>query len=248
MFRKLNLYITLVILVALIGMNLSLSQLRAQSGSGSTVYEELYDKCLSFSLSNLCNFLFGKHSPVNVSNSTEMANYSALSYNDKNFGFIIRFPIGWIVDQDNKKFSVVRFVPPQNDANVDIRIFPKGDYKSIEEYGNTFKQSNNQYKLLNYYKNSSTMLSDRQVVRAIYLTSFNSSITEYGNNSSNLKEMIVATMVPERESIYAIAYFTEAPVFDNYLQVVEKMIDSFQIYGKASTLQEDIDNNVSSTS
>ncbi|HEY7778078.1 MAG TPA: hypothetical protein VIA09_06020, partial [Nitrososphaeraceae archaeon] len=65
---------------------------------------------------------------------------------------------------------------------------------------------------------------------------------------SNLKEMIVATMVPERESIYAIAYFTEAPVFDNYLQVVEKMIDSFQIYGKASTLQEDIDNNVSSTS
>ena len=60
--------------------------------------------------------------------------------------------------------------------------------------------------------------------------------------------MIVATMVPERDSIYAIAYFTETPHFDNYLPVVEKMIDSFQIYGKTSRPQEDIDNNASSTS
>jgi len=252
MFRKQNLNIktTLVIFIALIVMNLSLSQLRAQSGNESSVYEELYNNCLGFSLGNLCDFLFGKNSVVNVSNSTEMANYSALSYNDKNFGFIIRYPLGWIVDQDNKEFSIVRFATPQNDADVDIRIFPKGDYKTIEEYGNTFKHSNNQYKLLNYYKNSSTTLSDRQAIRAIYLTTFNASMTEktYGNNSSNLKEMIVATMVPERESIYAIAYFAEPPDFDNYLPVVEKMIDSFQIYGKTSRLQEGIDNNASSTS
>jgi len=233
MFRKLDLNIktTLVIFLALIVMNLSFSQLRAQTADESSAYEQLYKNCLGFSFTDLCDFLFGKNSPVNVSNSTETANYSALSYNDKDIGFTIRYPLGWTVDQGNRGFSVVRFAPPQNDADVDIRIIPKGDYKTIEEYGNTFKQSNNQYKLLNYYKNSSTILSDRQAIRAIYITTFNASMTEktYGNNSSNLKEMIVATMVPERESIYAIAYFSDSVTFDNYLPIIEKMIDSFKI-------------------
>jgi hypothetical protein len=42
------------------------------------------------------------------------------------------------------------------------------------------------------------------------LTTYNSSIIEktYGYNSFTSKEMIVAAMVPERDSIYAIAYFT----------------------------------------
>ena len=43
--------------------------------------------------------------------------------------------------------------------------------------------------------------------------------------------MMVATMVPERDSIYAIAYFTKPPDFENYLPVIEKMIDSFKING-----------------
>jgi hypothetical protein len=96
-----------------------------------------------------------------------------------------------------------------------IRIFPKGDYKSIEEYGDTFKEStfkesNNGYKLLKYYRNTSTTLSDKPAFRVIYLTTYNSSIIEktYGYNSFTSKEMIAAAMVPERDSIYAIAYFT----------------------------------------
>jgi hypothetical protein len=42
--------------------------------------------------------------------------------------------------------------------------------------------------------------------------------------------MMVATMVPERESIYGIAYFSNSANFDNYVPVIEKMIDSFKIY------------------
>jgi len=85
--------------------------------------------------------------------------------------------------------------------------------------------------LLNYYRNSSTTLSDRPAVRAIYLTTYNSSITEktYGDKSITSKEMMVATMVPERDSIYAITYFTKPADFENYLPVFEKMIDSFKI-------------------
>jgi hypothetical protein len=51
--------------------------------------------------------------------------------------------------------------------------------------------------------------------------------------------MMVATMVPEKESIYAIAYFAKSNDFDNYLPIVEKMIDSFKIYGKGTVIQAD---------
>jgi hypothetical protein len=203
----------------------------SQVGNGSSAFEEIRDKCLILLPGNLCDFVFGKKT---MSNSTYLSNYSALTYNDKNLGFIIQYPLGWTVDQGDKEFNTVRrFITAQNNAGVDIRIFPRGANKSIDEYGETFKESNNEYKLLNYYRNSSTTLSDRPAVRAIYLTTDNASITEktYGNKSFTSKEMMVATMVPEKQSIYAIAYFAKSNDFDNYLPIVEKMIDSFEIYG-----------------
>ena len=178
--------------------------LMSQDGKGLSANEELYDKCLFLMPGNLCDSFFGKKPTSNFSNSTYLSNYSALTYNDKDYGLIIQYPLGWTVDNGDKEFNtVLRFVSGQNDAGVDIRIFPKGDYKSIDEYGETIKEANNDYKLLNYYRNSSTMLSDRPAVRAIYLTTYNASIIEkaYGNKSFTSKEMMVATMVPERDSI-----------------------------------------------
>ena len=176
----------------------------------------------------------------NMSNSTYLSNYSALTYNDKDHGFRVQYPLGWTIDQGEKEFNtVLRFVSAQNDADVDIRIFPRGGYKSIEEYGNTLKEAKNDYKLFNYYRNISTTLSDRPAVRAIYLTTYNSSIIEktYGDKSFISKEMTVATMVPEKESIYDITYFAVPADFDNYRPVVEKTIDSFKIHGKGPVIQ-----------
>ena len=212
--------------------------LMSQDGNGLSAYEELYDKCLSISPSYLCDSFFGKKPTSNISNSTDLSNYSALTYNNKDYGFSIQYPLGWTIDEGDKEFNcVARFIPPQNDAHVDIRIFPKGDYKSIDEYGETFKEGSNDYKLLNYYRNSSTTLSDRPAVGAIYLTTYNASIFEdthdthdtHDNKLFPSKEMMVATMVPERDSIYAIAYFTKPTDFQNHLPVIEKMIDSFKI-------------------
>ena len=219
---------------------ITLVSLMSQYGNGSSAYEELYDNCLSFSPSYLCDFFFGKKSMSNMSNSTYLSNYSALTYNDKDHGFRVQYPLGWTIDQGEKEFNtVLRFVSAQNDADVDIRIFPRGGYKSIEEYGNTLKEAKNDYKLFNYYRNISTTLSDRPAVRAIYLTTYNSSIIEktYGDKSFISKEMTVATMVPEKESIYAITYFAVPADFDNYRPVVEKMIDSFKIDGKGPVIQ-----------
>ena len=214
---------------------ITIISLTLQNVNGSTAYEELYYRCLIISPRTLCDYLFG-HEPVsNTSNSSSLSNYSALTYNDKELGFSIVYPLGWKTGQGASEFNtVVRFIPPQNDANVDVRIFPKGDYNSIDEYGQTFKQAHNEFKLLNYYRNSTTTLSDKPALRAFYLTSYNANINgkTNANNSVTLKEMIVATMVPEKDSIYAIAYFTKPANFDNYLPVAQKMVDSFQIFGK----------------
>jgi hypothetical protein len=221
---------------------ITIVSLMLQVGNSSSMFEEFHDKCLILLPGNMCDFVLGKNFMSNTSNSTYVSNYSALTYEDKNLGFIIQYPLGWTIDHGDKEFNtILRFVSVQNDADVDIRIFPMGDYKSIDEYGDTFKGSNDEYKLLNYYRNSSTMLSDRPAVRAIYLTTYNASIIEktYGNTPFTSKEMIVATMVLEKKSIYAVAYFSDPTDFDNYRTVVEKIISTFKINSKGPTIQED---------
>jgi PsbP len=191
----------------------------SQDGNGLSANEEHYDKCLTVPLCIYVTFSLVK-SPRQICRILHtcliirpgLSNYSGLTYNDKDHGFSIQYPLGWTIGQGDSEFNaVVRFVSAQNDANVDIRIFPKEGYKSIDEYGDTFKDADNEYKLVKYYRNSSTTLSDKPAFRVIYLTTYNSSIIEkaYGYKSFTSKVMMVATMIPERDSIYALAYFTK---------------------------------------
>jgi hypothetical protein len=154
----------------------------------------------------------------------------------------MQYPSDWTIDKtDSQYYTVVAFDSPENDASVKIRILPKGDYKSIKEYGDkNFKESEDQT-LLGYYRNSSTLLSGKPAFKAIYLTTYNPSVFEnaFGYKSSTSKAMFTATMVPEKKSIYAVAYFTNPTDFDSYTPIVEKMIDSFQIYAKGPIIQED---------
>jgi hypothetical protein len=219
--------------------------------------EELYSECVGVAGNSLCDFLF-KRSAVNPSNltalipsnytdsinSTDSTNSTYLTYNDKDLGFSIQYPSDWSINNGNSEHnSVITFNAPETSANVDIRIFPKGDYKSIKEFGDkTFKEPESEENtLLSYYRNSSTLLGGKSAMKAIYLSTYNPNLFEkaYGYKSYTSKAMMVATMVPEKKSIYSVAYFANSQDFDNYRPVVEKMIDSFQIYGKGPIIQED---------
>jgi hypothetical protein len=57
--------------------------------------------------------------------------------------------------------------------------------------------------------------------------------------SEPAKGLYIGTMVPEKKSIYSVVYLADPLVFDKYLPEVEKMIDSFKIYGKEPIIQED---------
>ena len=170
-------------------------------------------------------------------------NNTALStYSDDDIGFSLSYPSDWTKDTSNAQhYAVITFKSPENNASVDIRILPQGDYKTIKEYGDkTFKQSNDNT-LLQYYRNSSTLLGGKLALKAIYLTTYNPNVFEkaMGYQSSTSKAMMVATMVPEKKSIFALVYFSNGSDFNKYLPTVEEMVKSFKIASKAPIIQEE---------
>jgi hypothetical protein len=105
---------------------------------------------------------------------------------------------------------------------------------------NSFKKGDD-YTLLAYYRNSTTLLDGKPAFKAIYLTTYNPSLFEnaLGYSSSTSKTMFIATLVPEKKSYFAFAYFADPSSFGNSIPVVEEMIKSFNIGSKAPIIQEE---------
>lgn len=157
-------------------------------------------------------------------------NQTALSpFNDAKKGFSLSYPSNWTInDTKHDHSTVVSFESPGKNVSVDIRIFPQESYKSIKDYGKkVFKQSY-EIPLLEY---NTTDLAGRPAIKAIYLGVSHPDLTgrNLGYLLSTPKAMMVATLVPEKTSIFAIAYFAQISNFDQYLPAVEKLINSFQI-------------------
>ena len=228
--------------------------------SDSNNPEELYDECVNVAGKSFCDFLF-KESAVNPTNSTASmpSNYtestnsmsgswnasgpsinsplnsSYLTYNDNDLGFTIQYPSDWTLNKDRtQQYAVIGFDSPNEEAVVDVRIIPKGDYNSIKEYGDEFKV-NEDYTLLSYYRNSTTLLDGNPAFKATYLATNK----PFLGDAQTAKGMFTGTMVPDKKSIYAIAYFANSANFDEYRPVVEKMINSFQISAKGPVIQEE---------
>jgi PsbP len=162
-------------------------------------------------------------------------------YEDKDVGFSLNYPSDWTIgDEDAGRNTVASFISPNSDVYVNIRVFPHSLFKSLKDFGNSFKKGDD-YTLLAYYRNSTTLLDGKPAFKAIYLTTYNPSIFEdaFGYQSSTEKAMFIATLVPEKKSYFAFAYFAEPSNFENYLPVVEEMSKTFQIGGKGPVIQEE---------
>jgi len=163
------------------------------------------------------------------------------SYSDNDVGFSIKYPSDWTQGNDDTSHNTITsFDSPNGDASVDIRVFPQSAYKSLKDFGNSFKKGDDST-LLAYYRNSTTTLDGKPAFKAIYLTTYNPNVFEsaMGYSSSTAKALFIATLVPEKKSYFAFAYFADPSSFDNYLSVVEQMAKTFQIGNKAPIIQEE---------
>ena len=162
-------------------------------------------------------------------------------YEDKDVGFTINYPSNWTLGDKNTEYNTVAsFNSPNDYAHVDIRVFPQSTYNSLKEFGNSFKKGDDTT-LIAYYRNSTTLLDGKPAFKAIYLTTYNPSIFEapFGYKSSTSKAMFIATLVPEKKSYYALAYFNSPSSFNDYIPLVEEMVKSFHIGTKGPTIQEE---------
>lgn len=238
-----------------------ISSILLGNANGTNTYpEELFDECVSVAGKSLCDFLFKRGplpngtSPVdspseNVNNisSSSLSNSTYLPYNDNNNGFSIEYPSDWFPFYHNTQYgTVISFGPEVESAYVDIRVTPEGDFKSIKEYGDEFKESE-PINLLAYYRNSTTELGGKPAFKAVYLVTLNTNFAQnlQGMIPEPAKGLYIATMVPEKKSIYATVYLADPLLFDKYLPIVEKMIDSFKIDVKGPIIQEDNSSSIS---
>jgi hypothetical protein len=163
------------------------------------------------------------------------------SYSDNDVSFSIKYPSDWTQGNDDTSHNTVTsFKSPNSDARVDIRVFPQSTYKTLKDFGNSFKKGDDST-LLAYYRNSTTLLEGKPAFKAIYLTTYNPNIFEnaLGYSSSTSKAMFIATLVPEKKSYFAFAYFADPSSFDDYLNIVEQMTKTFQIGNKSPIIQEE---------
>ena len=202
---------------------------------------------LSFSLIDQNHESFGQiignssESITNLSKSTpNITNF--LTYEDKDIGFKIQYPSDWELDTSSSEYhTVVSFQPKDVNVEVDVRIIPQGEHKSIKEYGDKEIKESNDTTLLSYYRNSTTTFGGQPAVKAIYLTTYTPNIFEsaMGYTSYTSKALTTATLVEPKKSFFALLYFAHPNLFSHYLPTIEHMVKSFQIDQSDPIIQEE---------
>ena len=176
--------------------------------------------------------------------SSNLSNSTYRTYTDNDNGFSIQYPSDWISGFHNPEMGTVKAFSPGHgiDASVDVHVISKSNFNTIKEYGDRIKETVSDVgTLLSYYRNSSTLLNGKSAFKTVYITKTNPSFADNlkGIESQPVKSLLIATMIPEKNSIYSIGYNADPSIYDKYLPVVEKMIDSFQINNKGPVIQED---------
>lgn len=181
-------------------------------------------------------------SNTNLSKSANQNITNFSIHEDKDIGFKISYPSNWEISTENSEYyTVANFKPLDTDIQVNVRIIPQGEYKSIKEYGDKEFKESNEYTLLAYYRNNTTTLGGLNAFKAIYLTTYNPSMFEsaFGYTSSTSKALMTASLVEPKKSFFAIVYFAPPKIFSNYLPTIEQMIKSFQIDQSGPIIQEE---------
>lgn len=210
---------------------------------------------LSIDLINFCQESFGQTNNetikdnnsksttnTNLSNTDIINTNNFLSYEDKDIGFKIQYPSEWEINTENSEYyTVASFKPTDTDIQVNVRIIPQGEYKSVKEYGDKEFKESNEYTLLAYYRNGTTTLGGLPAFKAIYLTTYTPSMFEnaFGYSSSTSKGLMITSLVEQKKSFFAIVYFAPPKLFSQYYPIVEKMTKSFQINQSGPIIQEE---------
>jgi hypothetical protein len=159
-------------------------------------------------------------SESSTTNNPAASNF--LTYTNTNYGFTIKYPSNWIVEE-NKTGSKVSFKSGPHTGSVAVTKITLGpNERGMSTDGLAKLISFPRFKLIELNSNN-YFLSGHPAIRAI-------GIINYETEPSQIKNMIYATNLGE--NVYLVHYASILEKFSDLLQTAQTMIDSFQIISK----------------
>ena len=155
-----------------------------------------------------------------------------LAYTNTDYGFTIKYPSDWIVDDKNITTLGVKFMSPDSLANVLVSITnlqPNETGMSLENMSKKLVMHPPAgFKPLEI-NTDSYFLSGHPAVRMMAIGSFGGPGepgASQGIVSHDVKMMFLVTKIGDKT--YGVGYLSPPETYSNYLSVAQEMIDSFQ--------------------
>ncbi len=153
-----------------------------------------------------------------------------MSYKNKQFGFKLQHPASWECLDDNPLYAAA-FLSQYEESSkyrveiiinvIDLSEKPRTYEELIKEAPGSLKMFLNDFKI---FKQQETSLGDQKAHQIIY-----SGRMKFGRQKDlDLKYLQTMTLVNNKT--YSISYSHGTQFFENYLDIVHKMIASFEFF------------------
>jgi hypothetical protein len=164
-------------------------------------------------------------SQTNVT-TTEANNF--LTYDNATLGYRIEYPSNW---EQFEQWNSIRFISPFQSSSdryreiVSVALEPFDNVSMAEWIRNTTN-------FLNTTSNDFMLSASSPTT----LAGFPAHMLEYtySDPSFGITRTMVISTIPDNQNVYSITYFAKPAEFDNSLPIVQKMINSFQLYSSPS--------------
>jgi hypothetical protein len=151
--------------------------------------------------------------PYNVLAQQTTENF--LTYTNVDYGFTIKYPSNWVVNDNNFSAFGVKFISPDSPhavVGVHITNIPPNETGMLLE--NAKVEAMHLHLRILEINNETYFLSGYPAIRMV------------GMMPNDIKITILLSNIGSK--IYAVDYISIAEIYSNYLSVAQEMIDSFQ--------------------
>jgi len=159
-------------------------------------------------------------------------NSSFSTYENSTYGITIKYPNGWDIDESGgihgTDINIVTFSSPNQTDSAIVNLHQDKQDNIGSNMTNFLKSE------LSYYKNnlrdfqigtiSNNLLAGNNGYKMLF--------TYTDNNGSKMKDMEVGTVIGDKA--YYIIYDVKESLFNNYLPIIQTMLNSFNVIPKVN--------------
>ncbi|GAI14406.1 unnamed protein product [marine sediment metagenome] len=166
-----------------------------------------------------CIFISGCLDLMNEGDQTN----AFITYENTKYGVVIKYPDTWAKLENLSGDVLVTFMPDEDDVflgvfNVSVLAGDSLDMESfkkrhIETLKNMFKDKD-----INISYENSTTLAGREAYTVLFT---------FIDSGHKFKRLEIWTL--EKGTVYLLAYQADVSYYDEYIGIVEKMVDNFEI-------------------